>query len=178
MQPLLLDYQVPPRVASRLERSILLLAVVCVAILVWQYQLTLSDIEQIEHAQARLKSSVKRTVNDQRLAGLTTQQLQEEIKQANEVLNQLALPWEPLFRDIETSQQSRIALLTIEPDAQKHALRISGEARNLPALLNYVEYLQKKTSLRNVYIQSHQVDQQSAEKPVHFTITATWVMQS
>lgn len=178
MQALLLDYQIPARAPSRLERSLLLLAVVGIAALAWQYHATTNSIEQLQQAHVRLNSPAKHTVNDIRLAGLTKQQLREEIKQANEVLNQLALPWETLFRDIETSQQSRIALLTIEPDAQKRTIRISGEARDLPALLSYVEYLQKKPSLRNVYIQSHQVEQQSAEKPVHFTLTATWVMES
>src|SRR5512143_2546700 len=64
-----------------------------------------------------------------------------EIKHANEVLNQITLPWDKLFQAVEWSAGKDVALLTIEPDAEKHVVKISGEAKNIEGVLNYVRHL-------------------------------------
>ena len=105
------------------------------------------------------------------------QQLRAEIKQANEVLAQLAMPWETLFKDVESSQRDHVALLSIEPDSEKRVIKIIGEAKDTDAMLGYIRLLQKKESLTDVYLQSHRVEQQTAEKPIRFALIASWVVK-
>jgi len=103
--------------------------------------------------------------------------LDAEIRQANAVLRHLTLPWEGLFRVVESASQQhskQIALLSIQPDAEKRQVRISGEAKGLDVLLDYVRRLSKSDSVANVYLLSHQVQSQDRERPVSFSLIAEW----
>lgn len=136
-----------------------------------------AEIDSLEAKQTAFERTSNHQAADSRLASLDAQQLRAEVKQANDVLAQLALPWEALFKDIESSQKDRVALLSIEPDPAKRVVRIMGEAKDLDAMLGYVRFLQNKGSLTGVYLQSHHVEQQTAEKPVRFAVLAAWVIK-
>lgn len=97
-----------------------------------------------------------------------------EIKHANEVLNQITLPWDKLFQAVEWSSGKDVALLTIEPDAEKRVVKISGEAKNIEGVLSYVKHLSEQEIFTSVYLQSHQVQEQNPEKPVRFSLVAAW----
>lgn len=96
-----------------------------------------------------------------------------EVKHANEVLRQLGLPWEGVFRAVESSGSKDVVLLALEPDMEKRVMKISGEAKNIPAMLGYITQLGERDMFDSVYLLSHQVQQQSQEKPVRFALLAT-----
>lgn len=95
-----------------------------------------------------------------------------EIEHANEVLRQLSLPWEGLFRAVESSASKDVVLLALEPDMEKQVMKISGEAKNIPAMLDYVAQLEGQEMFASVYLQSHQVQLQSQDRPVRFALLA------
>lgn len=97
-----------------------------------------------------------------------------EIKHANEVLRQITLPWGELFQAIESSSDKELALLAMEPDAEKHVVKISGEAKNIAAVLGYIKRLSAQEAFSSIYLQSHQIQQQDPEKPVRFALLAAW----
>lgn len=99
-----------------------------------------------------------------------------EINRANEVIDQLARPWDQLFAAIEEAAGKDIALLAIQPEKTKGIVTISGEARDFMAMLDYIRRLNQVYPLRNVDLLSHQVQQQDPQKPVHFNLSATWVI--
>jgi Tfp pilus assembly protein PilN len=177
MHALALDYQISRRKSNRPEIILLLSGLAATLFLGIHYLTVTTEMEQLESQQTTAASKTKHRVVDARLASLNAQQLRAEINQANVVLAQLALPWEALFRDIESSQRGRVALLSIEPNADKRTVKITGEAKDLAAMLSYLQFLQQKPSLHGVYLQSHHVDQQTAEKPVRFTLNASWVIK-
>lgn len=119
---------------------------------------------QSQKSTGRKMGNTPREINDMSL----------EIKHANDVLNQITLPWDKLFQAVEWSSGKDVALLTIEPDAEKHVVKISGEAKNIEAILNYVRHLSDQEIFNSVYLQSHQVQEQNPERPVRFALTATW----
>ncbi len=119
-------------------------------------------LEQIERRQGRLSSSGDRD-------GVVL-----EVKHANEVLRQLTLPWDELFSAVESAAGKDVALLAMEPNAARHVVKISGEAKDMAALLNYVTQLEAQGVFGPVYLQSHQVQQQDPDKPVRFSLLATW----
>jgi len=119
---------------------------------------------QVLRATHRNMANSPREIND----------MASEIKHANEVLNQITLPWDRLFQAVEWSSGKDVALLTIEPDAEKHVVKISGEAKNIEGVLNYVRHLSEQEIFNSVYLQSHQVQQQNPEKPVRFALIAAW----
>lgn len=99
-----------------------------------------------------------------------------EIKRANEVIDQLARPWDQLFGAVEEAAGKDIALLAIQPEKNKGIVTISGEARTVAAMLDYMRRLNQVKPLRNVDLLSHQIQQQDPQKPVHFNLSAKWIM--
>ena len=97
-----------------------------------------------------------------------------EVKQANQVVRQLTLPWNALFKAVETSGGEKIALLSMEPDMQKGMVKISGEAKDLNALLTYVKQLSTRKVFGNVFLQNHKIQETDPQKPLHFSLLAYW----
>lgn len=131
--------------------------------------------DQISLAQAKLEH-LNRGAKPRPLPPLDTETLHTEVRAANEILQQLALPWNALFLDLETTGDKQIALLSIQPDAGKKLVRITGEAKNFDALLAYMTRLEQSKTLRQVYLSSHEVRMQDPDKPVRFALTAAWVV--
>ncbi|MFA6901551.1 MAG: fimbrial assembly protein [Gallionellaceae bacterium] len=100
--------------------------------------------------------------------------LAREVKRANEALRQLSMPWDRLFRTVEAAGAKEVALLALEPDTEKRQVKISGEAKNIAAMLNYIRQLEHRDEFGSVYLQSHHVQQQDPDKPVRFVLLAIW----
>ncbi|MGA7178377.1 MAG: PilN domain-containing protein [Thiobacillaceae bacterium] len=101
-----------------------------------------------------------------------------EVDHANQVLRELTLPWSAMFRAVESSSGKTVTLLSMEPNVQKGTLKISGEARNIAAMLDYVRQLGQREVFSTVYLQNHQVRQDDPEKPVRFSLLAAWKVAS
>lgn len=102
------------------------------------------------------------------------QNMEQEIRGANDILQQLTLPWSALFKAVEGANEKEIALLAIQPDAQKLQVRLQGEAKNFKALLDYIGRLEQSGTLTQVYLTNHEVKAQDPDKPVQFSLLANW----
>jgi hypothetical protein len=100
-----------------------------------------------------------------------------EVKHAREILLQLGMPWNELFTSVEGVEAPDVALLHIESDVDKQNVKISAEARNLGAMLDYLHDLEGRSIFSDVYLQSHQIQQQDPQRPVRFVVTATWLVR-
>lgn len=100
----------------------------------------------------------------------------KDLGQAQQVLNQLALPWDDLFRTVETANTDRVVLLALDPDAQKGELSISGEAADYEAVLAYAARLQQQGSLSAVHLVRHEVKRDDPQQRVAFILAANWAM--
>lgn len=98
----------------------------------------------------------------------------EEVRYANEVLRQLTLPWDQLFETIEASGDKNVALLSLAPDRQKHLVRIGIEAKSPAAGLDYLKGLEARDIFQTVRVRSHQIQVQDPERPIRFSLLATW----
>lgn len=123
--------------------------------------------EQIERAS-------QQPAPDIRSGARAAENLALEVDHANQVLRQLNVPWEGLFQAVELSGGKDVALLALEPDTENRSVKISGEAKNMAVLLNYIKQLEQRDVFGIVYLQSHQIQQQEADKPVRFALLAAW----
>lgn len=98
-----------------------------------------------------------------------------EILHANDVIDQIALPWERLFKAVEAAASNKVALLGITPDQKGGTVEISGECADLQTLFDYVKRLDQQASLGRVYLLNHQINAQDPQRPVRFTVTASWL---
>lgn len=93
------------------------------------------------------------------------------------VATELGAPWTAMLADLELATRDsagRVAILAIEPDHEKHRVRISGESRDLTGALAYLNRLQTGSTLQYPMLDSHEVVADDKEHPVRFTLTADW----
>jgi hypothetical protein len=101
------------------------------------------------------------------------ERLDEEVRNAEAVVRQLALPWGTLVRAIEQAATRDVALLQLQPDPASRLVRLSAEARHREAMFDYVRRLAAAKGLANVHVVSHQVQQDDPRKPVQFSVQAS-----
>jgi hypothetical protein len=71
-----------------------------------------------------------------------------------------------------------VSLLEVEPDREHGRIRVLAESRSLVSALAYLERLQKAATLANPLLQSHEVRDEVAERPVRVEIVADWRTKS
>ena len=101
--------------------------------------------------------------------------LTRDTKRAEQVMQRLALPWDELFRAVESAGTERVALLALQPDSRRRELNISGEAADFASMLAYVDRLGKSSALRGVHLVRHETRQDDPQHPILFTVAARWV---
>jgi hypothetical protein len=97
--------------------------------------------------------------------------------EASRIADELGTPWTKLLAELETASrdsEGQISVLSIEPDHAKHNVHITGESRDLPVALAYVQRLQSSTLLRYPMLDSHDVKTDDPQRPVRFAMTAEW----
>lgn len=99
---------------------------------------------------------------------------QRELDNAQRILQELVLPWGQLFRGVESAIGNQAALLSVEPDASRGLVRITGEARNYPALIELMKRLESLQVLERVHLVSHEVREDLPQRPYHFALVGYW----
>lgn len=100
----------------------------------------------------------------------------EQLHLMHQALSELALPWNNLFSALEQSSMNDVALFSLQPDSKKQQIIITGEAKNYPSILVYIDRLAKQPNLSEVYLQKHAVNDADKDKPVRFSIVAHWLI--
>ncbi|HJS37193.1 MAG TPA: hypothetical protein VJ789_03565, partial [Burkholderiales bacterium] len=92
---------------------------------------------------------------------------------AEGVARQLALPWAALVHAIEHAATRDVALLQLQPDAEKGVLKLTAEARNPPAMFGYVRRLAAAEDVSEVHLVNHHVQREDPRRPVQFSVQAS-----
>ena len=150
----------------------ILLASFWLGVFIWQthYQQQVKLAEMTNDLQKINQKLPQQKVIKPVIAPVSSQQL----TQLREDFNVLATPWSALLDSIEQSDMPDIALLGIDPSVKKQQLILTGEAKNLAAILQYINKLSQQTMLSQVVLQKHVVNETVNEKPVSFSIIAKW----
>lgn len=127
---------------------------------------------QVKRQTAELRQDY--TPRPEQKSTLNETQLAAEIKHANDIIRQLNLPWDKLFMALESTANNQVALLSIQPDTRKQQIHLSGEARNLEAVLDYLAQLRRQETLAQIVLTSHEIKLQDPDKPVRFSLSARW----
>jgi hypothetical protein len=101
----------------------------------------------------------------------------KSVEEAESIARELSVPWSALLAELEAASQDNaatVALLQVEPDAAKHTVRITAEARSLPDALSYLERLQQSKMLRYPMLESHERRKDDPEHPFRIKLAAEW----
>lgn len=102
------------------------------------------------------------------------ERVKSELRFANSVIEKLDTPWDRLFGAVESTFNEQVTLLSVEPDTERNEVRLTAEAKDMKAMLDYVQQLRRSSMLKNGYLVDHQINQQDPQRPVRFTVAATW----
>lgn len=175
MRALRLDYQRRNDPLPWAGAGLLVVALAALVALGAQYHTLTRQTALWDGKADRIESQSRR--HAQAARPLTEQEARAqalEVQQANQVLRQLTQPWNVMFAAVEASGDKDVALLSLEPDTQKGTVKITGEAKNLVALLNYANRLAAREVFSNVFLENHKVQQTDPEKPLRFSLRVVW----
>jgi Tfp pilus assembly protein PilN len=173
MSKLRLDYQ---KIVPFPWAGVALLGVVMAGLLVTSdYYFKLDDQTSLwETKLSRIKDKAAPHKATGKSAELSEADLALEVNNANQVLHQISAPWDAFFQAVESAGGGKATLLTLEPDVEKHEVKIIAEAKDFSAVTEYLTQLQAQPVFSEVYLQNHHVQMQDPDKPVRFSLLATW----
>lgn len=163
-----------PGAVRRMRALLLLLGVLGLAAVLTYWQMRVApelalqrQQVQAEVAQLGNSSAPTNTTNPKELA--------QAWQSARSVSVQLGLPWQNFFVQLGNAAKSgHVALISIEPDAQKGHVVLVLEASGMETMLQFISELQASADFSEVVLQSHAINKNVPEKPVRFRVTATW----
>ena len=170
MQRLQLDYTRRPGGARWLGIGLLAVAALAGAKQADVFLTAKREVAQLETRLVRLESRDRPAAR----AALPESTVRE-IRRANDVIEQIALPWDRLFRAVESAAGEKVGLLGIAPDRKSGTVEVGGEASDLNAMFDYVKRLQRQPFLTRVYLLSHKLNDQDPQHPIRFTVSASWL---
>jgi len=95
-------------------------------------------------------------------------------KAANQIARELQMPWAEMLAALEAIPAPDVALLGVEPSALRHVVRITAEAKNSAAMLDYLQALQGGRQFSDVWLSSHLVQPQTPGTPLRFIVQLKW----
>lgn len=152
-------------------RRLLALGILCAAIAGFEYLTLADEAAEWDAVAAKASATVKNPAGG---AGDLKSDIRQEIETARGVIRRLSLPWDALFRAMETAAFENVALLGVQPDAQQSSVNLAGEARAYADVLTYMSRLERSGALTNVRLLSHEIRRDDPQRPVAFTVAARW----
>lgn len=103
-------------------------------------------------------------------------ELRARFELARKLSQQMARDWQPLFADLETraADHTDVALLSVEPDAARGLLRLTGEAKDLNAMFAYAESFADADALMAPRIEVFEFKQREGVQVVAFSLRLGW----
>ena len=172
--PVRLDFARPRARVTLTGACLLVLGGAAIVLTFVEYRALDARRAGLELRLAQYMRHSQRDTQGHRLGGPDAAHLTAE---GTRVATELGTPWTALLSELEAASrqsQGQVAILSIEPDHEKHRVHISGESRNLSLALAYVERLQTTHALRYPMLDSHEVKADDPERPVRFELTADW----
>lgn len=175
MRRLRLKFPYAGQQTSSIDYGLLLLGLLLLAVTVMHLKSTMEEttywetqVDRFEHLQQQKRAP-------RASSSRASQESQQELKHAREIMKQLNLPWEILFDSLEYTVTKDIALLSVQPNVANQSIRINGEARNLAALTDFVEAIEREAFFENAHILSYKVKQENPHRPILFSLITSWI---
>jgi Tfp pilus assembly protein PilN len=174
MRSLKLDYRDGGGLRKLFGYLLLSLVLLFAIIIGWYFNHLRLETKHLESMVDRVEGRINGRVTASEVSQIPPAKLAEIIKFSNRAIHQLNLPWDILFTQLEAAKSDGVALLGIEPNAKSNAIKVEGEAKDYAAMIKYVRSLSEQGILQGVYLTEHKMDDQNPDKPVHFTLEASW----
>lgn len=166
---LYLDFSVPARRFPTAGLALLAAGLAAAAMVSMTFRETLLERDRLEGAVETVSARHHSVAESPARAAE-----QAELAKA---VRELAIPWTRLLSELEAASSdmsSDVSLLQVEPDADKHMVRITAEVRSLPDALLYLQRLQHCEVLAYPMLESHERRKDDPEHAIRIKIAAEW----
>lgn len=162
-----LDFVAAPRRRRLAGIVVLALALAAAGTLASRHRDTQQRLQQLEAAEGLLNASPSPRAAPR-------ERLDEQVKGAQAIVRQLALPWAELIDSLERSAMREVSVLHVQPDAQQRLLRVTAEARGEAQMLEYLRRVSAVGGFTEVHLLSHQVREEAPLRPLQFSLQASF----
>ena len=173
MRTLNLDYVAPPTTWRR-GSALFIAGAVLLLIAVREYREVRHEVNAQQYVVSQLRKAGAGAAPGRAFERSSSGSLADEVRIAERTLTRLSLRWDELFAGLESAKSERVGLLAIEPDAEKHVVKLTAEAASASDMLDYVNRLLSSGRFTDVVLASHHAKQTDSSKPVRFIVTAAW----
>lgn len=164
-----------PQVRGRQFGTLLVVAgLVLAAVVYGRYAEVREDHDRWEARLSDTQRLARRALPGLVPEAAPSRELAQELRRANQVLDDLTLDWDGLFVDVESAVSADVALLGMQPKAGSGVVLIDGEARDWNALLTFLARLEATPRLSKAHLLTHEVRRTDPQQPVGFKVQATW----
>jgi hypothetical protein len=135
----------------------------------------LSRDEVVESLQARAEK-LKATLRHASARPPAVAAAGNDVDTANAVARRLSARWGGFLAAIEAAQSDSdgVALLAVEPDAGRGDLRLTGEAKNMEALVGYMKTVADGTTISRLRLVSEKVKDAGGARSLEFVVEGRW----
>jgi Tfp pilus assembly protein PilN len=166
MKPIYLDF-----VRKRRRRAILgpllLLAAVTLSALLGYWIHALQEANRALEAREAYAASTRA-----RAAAALKPITAEEEERLFALVQGLSVPWDRILAALERTTAPEVALLAVQHDPRQGGVRIFAEAKEIPAMLEYLRGLQAERAFASATLENHRVEPQEPGRPVRFQVLA------
>jgi Tfp pilus assembly protein PilN len=166
-----IDFLAAPRGSARLGIAVFVIGAALAGFAVMDDSRSSDDLARLQASLKKAKTAYQRvelTRTPDRGSGLSA------LKQSGDIARRLASPWGELLDALEHAQSDNVALLAVEPSVAQGRLRISGEAKDMDALIDYIKSLEGKAGIADLRLQTQQIKQNDAQHPLEFVLESHW----
>jgi hypothetical protein len=132
-----------------------------------------ADLAEREAIVERLRHQVQRSRPALAAAGRSPVG-EAEARPAVRLAHHLAADWGALLQDLAGAEDDRLALLSLEADAARGELRLTGEAKSLVAVFDYLARLESAAAVTEARLTGYEREQVGAVELIRFHATAGW----
>jgi len=172
MERLQLDYQSPPRFYQRPAWLFFGVSLVIGGVLIFISMTLDHENEALGQHVSNLR---KRSHELERTASVSPS-VERKTSVPGDLAEQIAEhsldSWERLFSVLESAASDSLTLLDLVPDRDE--ISISGEAKSLAAVSDYISRLNKSAVLADTHLTASEVDTKHPQRPIRFSLHGRW----
>jgi Tfp pilus assembly protein PilN len=150
--------------------GLLLAGALVLAIVAWKNDQQAGANAALRAERDQLTARVQRQQPGERVPA----ELSAQFDQAAAAYAQITTAWDELFRALEASKTSEIALLSLTADAIKMEFSLSGEAKDFGALSKFSDALSASPVFRLVTLSNHKLSEGAPPIVVKFDLMLVW----
>ncbi len=103
---------------------------------------------------------------------------EKDFEDGRQIIKRLSAPWDAVFVGLESVKNSKVAILSIQPDMKTGLLQLEGEAKDYAAVLTLIAQLRVTKPFSEVYLLRHEIKRDDPQHPVAFALSTHWTKPS